>query len=346
MLIIRKIDPQLSARIILLLAITLQFSACSTSSVPSENREIDVMLEHEIGDLDQELADKIMAEPRSLKSKSRAVVEDEIHRRVWWWMRYYTVRDRERFERNLNRGENYLPLVQQILREYKLPQELFYLALIESGFVTHAKSTANAVGIWQFMRPTALNYGLDVDHVLDERRHPIEATHAAAKYLLFLHKKFQSWYLAIAAYNAGQGRISNAVKRGKTRDFWSLAERGYLPAETIDYIPKFLAAATIGEHLENFKFDQIKTKREWPEIASIELKLKKRSKLNIKEIARKTTLTETELLRFNPQLKQALNHPRLKKIRVWVPKDAAERYLSLTTAQNDEKPSKTKRKQI
>jgi membrane-bound lytic murein transglycosylase D len=307
---------------LLLAAVTLVMSACS--SAPPENHEIGLMLTQEVPSLDQSLASRIMAEPVSLHSKSRVKVEGEINRRVWWWLRYYTVRDRERFKRILERGETYRPLVQQILRQHQLPTELYYLAMIESGYVTHATSTTSAVGIWQFMRPTALHYGLGVDASLDDRRHPIAATQAAAQYLADLHKEFNSWYLAIAAYNCGQGRIRRAIREGHSHDFWFLAERGYLPQETMDYIPKFLAAATVGFHLEEFGFNQYHPLQQWPEVVAVELQPGAR----LSHVAKQANMSEKELLRLNPRLRQALAHPSRHRVKIWMPTKAAEKFVT------------------
>lgn len=300
------------------LASGLLLSGCASSSKPSH--AIEKILERDVGSIDEGVANRIMREHIRYTSKARSKVEGEIQRKVWWWIRYYTVVDRERFKRNFSRGERYRHLVQQILTERRLPPELYYLAMIESGYVTHATSSTSAVGIWQFMRPTALHYKLKVDGTYDERRHPIAATHAAAQYLTDLHQQFDSWYLAIAAYNAGQGRIRKAVKKGKTHNFWELAERGYIPRETMDYIPKFLAAASIGAHLDDFGFSDLENREpvSWPKVAPIKVK----PGTKISKIARMARLSEKELLRLNPQLTEALNHPGRKPIRIWVTTEA------------------------
>lgn len=307
-------------------------SACSTST-KKDNAEIEAMLDQEVGDVNNKLVSRILEQPKGFKSDSRVrvKVKDEIHQKIIWWMHYYSVRDHARFKRNLERGEQYKPLVQQILRSYNLPPELYYLALIESGYVNHAISSTKAVGIWQFMRPTALNYGLGVDEYIDERRDPIAATHAAARHLIDLHDRFQSWYLAIAAYNCGQGRVQEAIRKGKTRDFWTLVEKRFLPKETIDYIPKFLAAATIGENLAKFHFEELKSKPIWPELQPIDIKLSQKvrgSGLHVATIAKQAKLNQKDLLRFNPQLKQVLNHPNLKRVRIWLPKEAASKFAT------------------
>lgn len=311
-------------------------TGCASSQKPTA--AIRNILDHEVGSMDTELAERIMSEARpyrlakkSKKTSSQLKLENEIHQRVWWWIRYYTVRERELFERATARGANFKPLVQQVLKEHQLPSELYYLALIESGFVTHATSHASAVGIWQFMKPTALNYGLGVDGAFDERQHPISATHAAAKYLAFLNKKFNSWYLAIAAYNAGQGRISDAIRRGKTNNFWVLAEKGYLPQETMDYIPKFLAAATIGENLKKFGFDTPRSKVEWPRMMAVKFKRGK-ARLRTSDIAFATELEERDLVRFNPHLPKMLSQAGPQSMRIWLPVSAAKDFIQRTQA--------------
>ena len=320
-----------------LIAILILSGCASGPKAPQDNPEITQMLEKETGTLDQKLIAKIMAEPPKLKTKSQKKVEGEINKRIRWWMHYYSVRDRERFQRILERGESYRGLVQQLLRESKLPSELYYLAMIESGFVNHATSAANAVGIWQFERPTALNYGLEVKGAMDERKHPISATVAAAKYLNFLHHKFNSWHLAIAAYNCGQGRINQAIREGGSEDFWALAEGGFLPKETMDYIPKFLAAATIGSHLEQFGFQPIRAMNVWPEVAAVTLK----RNAKVSQVALKAGISREELLRLNPRLISLLTHAKVKKIQAWVPRTSAQKFVEpeSTVAIRDQKKS-------
>ena len=311
------------------LVATLQISGCATHHAhpPQEKRTIEQMLDSETGDMGQSLADRIMAEAPARSSKSRLKVEGEIRRGIWWWLRYYSVRDRERFARILERGEIYRPLVQQILNSHQMPPELYYLAMIESGYVNHATSPTAAVGIWQFMPPTALRFGLKLKDGVDERRHPVCATHAAARYLTYLHKRFNSWYLAIAAYNCGEGRIQRAIKEGKSRDFWELADKGFLPQETMDYIPKFLAAATIGARPNRFGFKDLGSPVIWPEVEAIQLK-KDWKFAQVAEIAR---LSREELLRLNPHLARIPFNARLKKVRIWVPKASAKYFEAAKT---------------
>ena len=149
-------------------------------------------------------------------------------------------------------------MMANILRSEGLPENLVYLALIESGFSPHAYSRAHALGPWQFMRGTALQYGLTINSWLDERRDPVLSTRAAANYLKDLHEKFGEWFLAAAAYNAGEGRVGTALQRSRTNDFWLLRqERQHLKLETRDYVPKFVAAALIAREPERYGFEQI-----------------------------------------------------------------------------------------
>jgi membrane-bound lytic murein transglycosylase D len=175
-------------------------------------------------------------------------VPDGFNRRVSMWIRYYSERKPEMTRRYLERGEALRPHIEAILKERDVPKELFYLAMIESGFVLGAKSRAKAVGVWQFVEGTGKNYGLIVNREVDERKNWIKATESAAAYLKDLNNVFGNWYLALAAYNAGEHRIVRSIMKGKSRDFWALAEGDFLPQETMDYVPKFLAAQIVGRN--------------------------------------------------------------------------------------------------
>jgi membrane-bound lytic murein transglycosylase D len=304
-----------------LLASSFLFSACS--SAPPPNTAIEDMLEAEVGDLDEDLATRIMAEAPKKKSKSRVRVEGEIKREIWWWIRYFTVRERESFARTLNRAEIYRPLVQSALTEARLPPELFYLAFIESSYVNHATSQVSAVGIWQFMESTAKRFGLRVNGKIDERKHPVSSTYAAIRYLDFLHSRFNSWYLAIAAYNAGEGRIRKAIREGRSTDFWTLADRGALPRETMEYLPKFLAATTIASHLDKFGFVGIQPPYQWPKVAGIRIP----PHLKISTLSHMTGMSPKELLRYNPALPDKLRSKSGKPVQIWVPQNVAIRYF-------------------
>jgi membrane-bound lytic murein transglycosylase D len=148
--------------------------------------------------------------------------------------------------RSLSRGQKHIPLMKAIFRQKGLPENLVYLALIESGFRTDAVSSANAVGPWQFIASTGRVYGLAIDEWVDERRDPVKSTYAAADYLTTLHDMFNSWPLAIAAYNSGEGKIQRGLRRPGVDNYWDMSwESGFLANETKRYVPSYLAAAII-----------------------------------------------------------------------------------------------------
>lgn len=174
---------------------------------------------------------------------------------VEMWIRYFQGRGRRYMQQYLERSTRYLPMMKNVLRENGLPEELVYIALIESGFSPRAHSRANAVGYWQFIRATGKRYGLHVDAFIDERRDPVLSTRAAAAYFKELYGMFGSWHLAMAAYNVGEGRVKRAVARHYTKDFWKLIKhRRSFPGETKSYVPKFIAAAMIAKDPERFGF--------------------------------------------------------------------------------------------
>ncbi|MGE0528415.1 MAG: LysM peptidoglycan-binding domain-containing protein [Bdellovibrionales bacterium] len=241
-------------------------------------------------------------------------VPQEMDPMVQKWIEYFTVKDRERFQRFIDRGQRYRDVIENVLEQNDLPAELYYLAMIESGFQTHATSTASASGVWQFIAATGQRYGLQVDSDVDERRDPIRSTEAAARYLRDLHNVFGSWHLAMAAYNAGEMRIVRAVFKGKTRDFWELVRKNALPSETANYVPKFLAALMIGRNLETYGFREPQTER-YPDLQAVEVP----SPVKLTEIAKTAGLDEKELKALNPHLRKDHTPRRNRTYEIWVP---------------------------
>src|ERR1700722_1009158 len=151
-------------------------------------------------------------------------------------------------------------MIRRALRKKSLPEDLLWVAMIESGFEPVARSAAGAVGLWQFMPETGKIYGLTVDRWLDQRLNTPLETDAAADFLADLHRRFGSWELALAGYNMGYAGLSSVVKRFNTNDFWSLARtEGTLPWETTLYVPKILAAAVVTHNLAAFGFGDLQT---------------------------------------------------------------------------------------
>ena len=172
--------------------------------------------------------DAITSKAIRLNPRAKSFVEDYMkdHRKSMMAMKVW--------------GLPYFNIMDRILRQYDLPVELKYLAVIESKLKSGAISRVGAVGPWQFMPATARAYGLKVTSTKDERRDYVKSTHAAAKYLKYLHKTFGDWLLAIAAYNGGPGYVYSAIKKSGSRNFWKL--QNYLPAESRNHVKKFISA--------------------------------------------------------------------------------------------------------
>lgn len=170
------------------------------------------------------------------------------------WMSYFTGKGRKYFEKYMLRSRYFIPTISKVLKSHNMPQDLVYLAMIESGFNNSAKSRARAVGPWQFMRQTGQRYGLTVDYWLDERRDTRKSTLAAIAYLKELYEEFGSWELAAAGYNAGENKVRRAIAKYRTSDFWEIARHRFFKRETRDYVPKIMAAAILAKNPEQFGF--------------------------------------------------------------------------------------------
>ncbi|MBN1946091.1 MAG: transglycosylase SLT domain-containing protein [Bradymonadales bacterium] len=173
------------------------------------------------------------------------------------YLHFYTTRGRRHLANTLARGGRYRQMIRQELRNAGLPQELYYLALVESGFNPIARSRAGAVGLWQFMPATGRGEGLIVSRTFDQRRDPEASTQAAVQHLASLYDRFGSWTLAMAAYNAGSGHVSSEIRRYNVNDFWRMDGYSAIYDDTRRYVYRIIAAALIGEHPELFGFDGI-----------------------------------------------------------------------------------------
>ena len=174
-----------------------------------------------------------------------------INQRVELALKYFQTKGRKVFTAWLERTGKYENMVKEILQEYNLPEELFYLAMIESGLNPRAFSYARASGMWQFIYSTGNYYGLRSDWWFDERRDPILATHAAAKHLKDLYDRFDDWYLALAGYNCNPKKIERRITQYKTRDFYKLKR---LPRQTRNYVPTYVAATIIAKNPKKYGF--------------------------------------------------------------------------------------------
>lgn len=180
------------------------------------------------------------------------------HERVDYHINRFQTEKRAEFASYLDRMEQYQPMISRKLRERRMPQDLIYLAMIESGFNTEAHSAAAARGIWQLTPDTARRYKLRVDDTVDERLDPEKSTDAALEYLRDLYGRFGSWYLAAAAYNAGPNRVGPLMtdvtgsEWGTDADYYRIWDR--LPGETRDFVPVMVAAARIAKDRDRYRF--------------------------------------------------------------------------------------------
>ncbi len=237
------------------------------------------------------------------------------------WMDYFLNRGRGFFERYTERAGRYAPILGAILEEHGLPRDLIFLAMAESGFNTSAKSWASAVGPWQFMPATGRNYGLEQNWYKDERRDPIKATVAAARYLTKLYGDFGSWEVAAAAYNAGEGKLSKAIIKYKSEDFWDISKGRYLKAETKDYVPKIMALAIIGKNLKSFGFDDV----EFHEPLDFD-EVTVKSGTDLIKLSESLGVEFEEIQRLNPEVLRWFTPPNIEGYKVRLPPNSAEKF--------------------
>jgi membrane-bound lytic murein transglycosylase D len=224
------------------------------------------------------------------------------HSQVDYWVRRFQTDKRDDYHAWLTRMGRYAPMISGALREKRMPQDLVYLAMIESGFNPTAYSHAHAAGIWQFIKETGLRYGLDVNRAVDERNDPVKATDAALRYLGDLHERFDSWYLAAAAYNTGENRVGRIMReetgseRGTDEDYYRIWNR--LPRDTRDYVPAMIAAARIAKDPETYGFDDVEPLAPWAfrEVVA-------RPATPLAKLAKSAGTTVKELKYLNPHLK-------------------------------------------
>ncbi len=211
------------------------------------------------------------------------------------YIRYFQGKGRKGFNIWLRRYVQYKELILPILEEYDLPEELIVVSMIESGFDPKAVSKAKAVGLWQFMYSTGKQYGLKRNWYIDERQDPVKSTRAAAKYFVDLYDEFEDWYLVLAAYNTGPGRLNRALNLHETSDYWQLYS---LPKDTKNYIPYYLSSAIILKNPEKYGFKIPKVSPLKFDIVTIE----KSADLSV--IAKSADTKVSTIKKLNPELRQ------------------------------------------
>ena len=181
-----------------------------------------------------------------LKSIENPLVENRYNSIVRGYIKGYLFWNRDKTERILGRTVLYFPLMEEYLSKRNMPDKLKYLSVVESALYPHGVSRVGAVGLWQFMPETGKEYGLEINEFVDERKDPNKSTQAALDYLSRQYMKYGDWALALAAYKSGSGRVSRAIKRGRSKNFWRI--RRYLPRETRNYVPAYIAATYMMEY--------------------------------------------------------------------------------------------------
>lgn len=240
--------------------------------------------------------------PLKVLSKSTPLHLSYLDEHYDFWVKYFTERGKERFERQLNQGEAFRDITAKVFREYGLPEDLFYVGLIESGYSMHIKSHASAVGPWQFIKGTATRYGMRVNSQLDERTNIHKASVAAAGYFRDLYNIFGSWELALSAYNAGEYRIINAIRRGNTRDYRELVRLKLIPKETIYYVPKVAAARYLSENRKKYNIKAATVKDTFYINASETIV---KGTFSLRDVSQRLNIPLDDLTKLNPDFKQA-----------------------------------------
>jgi membrane-bound lytic murein transglycosylase D len=199
--------------------------------------------------------EELRAELERVRAAEQGATYDfpiDLNDKVLTWVSLFTTTKRGFMENALGRASMYMPMIRQVFAEEGVPQDLAYLAVIESGFRNEAKSHAKAVGMWQFIRSTGRIYGLTGNAWIEERRDPVKATRAAARYLKRLYEISGDWYLASSGYNAGPLTLERAIQNIGTRNFWDLARSRWLRTETKNYVPELCAAILVGRNPERY----------------------------------------------------------------------------------------------
>jgi membrane-bound lytic murein transglycosylase D len=319
--------PEATASATALPKSTTDSGATAVSTTEVTKRAVDVF-----GD---SLADAPAAKSDSIEEPTwdMDVRSYETQERVAHYVTMFTGRAKERIAERLQRGTRYEPMIRAKMKAGGLPEDMYYLALVESGFDPHAYSRAAAVGMWQFMTSTARDMGLRVDRWVDERRDPVRSTGAAVRFIRGLREEFGSLYLAAAAYNGGPGRVSRGLARyaddleGTPGDdaFFVLAEKDYLRNETREYVPQLIAAALIAKEptrygmtlhaLPPFAYDSVRVHGGTP----------------IAAIAKAAHASTHDILDLNPHLLRGMTPPR-EDFQVRVPVGAAAGFDSALAA--------------
>ena len=243
------------------------------------------------------------------------------NRRVFGFVNYFTVRNRDYIREMLKKKRIYFPVFEKYLKAYGLPQELKYLPIIEAGLNPKAVSAPQAAGLWQFMAPTARSLGLKIDWYIDERMDPEKSTEAACKYIKWLYESFKDWKLTLAAYNSGIGNVRKAIRRaGYQQNFWKVYR--YLPRETRSYVPQFAAIIYAMEYAD---VHNIYTEN--PAYPIDTDFIKTNQFIYFKALARASGISLEVLNQLNPAVKKGAIPAHARNFALRIPKSGKEAFL-------------------
>jgi len=249
--------------------------------------------------------------------KMELEMDFELNDRVFSFIQYFTVRNRDYMKMVLARKEQYFPMYEETMKDFGMPVEIQHLSIIESGLDPKIKSHMGAMGLWQFMPATGREYGMQINPDIDDRMDPEKSTEAAAKYLKALYKMFGNWEVALAAYNCGPGNVRKAIRHsgGKTT-FWGIYD--YLPKETRSYVPQFQAMLYILNHLEehNLHLEEPSYPMEYEQLNFDKT-------FHLKTLATLTAVCLKELEKLNPSIKQGKVPESHRSMSIRVPKSKA-----------------------
>lgn len=246
------------------------------------------------------------------------------------WMDYFQGRGKTWFTRYLERKSAWEPMISAVMDEAGLPRDLIHVAMIESGFSNHAHSHAAAVGMWQFIASAGRGYGLRIDYWLDERKDPVLATQAASRFYTDLFRQFDDWWLAMAAYNTGPGRVRRAVRNEGTRDYWELVDKKALHPETRDYVGKIIAAAILARSPEEFGFEVASPQEPW-QFEEVEVE----GSVSIPVIAECAEVDVEAIETLNPKLLRGATPPQVATV-IRIPVGSKERFAENLAALPEE----------
>lgn len=235
---------------------------------------------------------------------------DTNNKQIQKYLDYYSAKSRKSTQINLDRADSYIGDIKKILKMYKIPEDLAYLIILESGVNPFANSYAYASGLWQFIESTGKIFNLKKDWWIDERKNVVKSTVAAAEMLRKLYQNYDDWYLALAAYNCGTGGLNKRIKKHKSNDFWSLFK---LPKQTKEYVPKFLALTKIAKNPEQFGFEVNKSSKLRYDTIQLD------SCVSLKFIADVARLSYKDVKMLNPELNQWCLPPYAKRYPVMLP---------------------------